>query len=436
MRANQEKGWYIATDVDEKNQLVRVFWMTPGQRDLFRRYGDVLVHDNTYRTNRLGLPLHNFVVVDCEFKTRLVATALSRRETKEDYKWVLSKLQEATEGLLPKVMMVDQDAAMDRTLPLVFQGVHVINCIWHIQENLRKHLSCRLKERYNQFFSMFKTACCALTAGEFERIWARILQNFGGDGFGISITSTIAPSIDTTTIATTIINENDSNNNLNTLPSLSAPPNLSPPVNVATSHIASDPILSVQERDTLESGEVGVHLARLYNRRHFWAGPWVQASFTAGMRSTQRVEKNHDVLKMFLHNSKTSLSDLFKAIMNKIEDEIDLFTILSNDPNDARPMRRLGVSDTTYDIFGQVLDASKVFLSQWAQGQLRTEMDYSFGLKFTVVNFGAVPYVQDADFCLVSFVMILCLIFILFATFFILFTSIFSLVYVTQRTMH
>ncbi|KAG9067628.1 hypothetical protein KI688_012413 [Linnemannia hyalina] len=107
-----------------------------------------------------------------------------------------------------------------------------------------------------------------------------------------------------------------------------------------------------------------------------------------------------DVLKMFLHNSKTSLSDLFKAIMIKIEDEIDLFAILLNDPNDARPMRRLGVSDTTYDIFGQVLDASKVFLSQWAQGQLRTEMDYSFGLKFTVVNFGAVPYVQDGDFCL------------------------------------
>ncbi|KAI8345135.1 hypothetical protein B0O80DRAFT_504578 [Mortierella sp. GBAus27b] len=49
------------TKTDEGNHLKAVFWMSPDQVALFRRYHDILVHDIMAGTNRFGMSLHCFV---------------------------------------------------------------------------------------------------------------------------------------------------------------------------------------------------------------------------------------------------------------------------------------------------------------------------------------------------------------------------------------
>ncbi|KAF9084562.1 hypothetical protein BGX29_002483, partial [Mortierella sp. GBA35] len=60
-----------------------VFWMDASQRQLYIRYSDALLQDNTKRTNRFNMPYCAFVVVDSLFKRRLVTCALLAGEDQD-----------------------------------------------------------------------------------------------------------------------------------------------------------------------------------------------------------------------------------------------------------------------------------------------------------------------------------------------------------------
>src|SRR5690349_21879689 len=51
-KARKDKEWYFATELDAEGRLQRIFWMSPSQRSLYRRYRDVVLSDNTFKTNR------------------------------------------------------------------------------------------------------------------------------------------------------------------------------------------------------------------------------------------------------------------------------------------------------------------------------------------------------------------------------------------------
>lgn len=75
-KAQEDKDWFIATELDSKGRLQRIFWMSPSQRSLYRRYRDIVLNDNTFKTNRFHMPLNVVVVVDNNGKSRLVGCAL------------------------------------------------------------------------------------------------------------------------------------------------------------------------------------------------------------------------------------------------------------------------------------------------------------------------------------------------------------------------
>jgi hypothetical protein len=314
--------WYYETRYDDANHLTGLFWMSPNQRDLYQRYHDVVVNDTTAKTNRLGMQLNCFVVVDAMFKTRLVACALTRQETEQDYNWILTQLKTASSNITPEVIMVDEDPSMDAACPDVFPQTRIVNCIWHIERNIAKHLSHTFgSARYASFTTHFNRLMHALTPAKFDEQWATLLRDFcerktvGSDGKG----------------------------------------------------------------DTVYTGTVAEYLEKLYKRRYHWAGPWVKASFTAGMRSTQRVEGNHHLIKLMGANSKTTLPALFRMIGMKSDKE--LFKVLEKE---KRRGRRLN-----YDIvnrnFSHVVKMNETFLALYASNEMKSEMASSFGLSHTIV---------------------------------------------------
>ena len=71
------------------NELTGLFWMTSQQRnDLWPKFHDVIIHDNTAKTNRYDMALSLFVCIDNNFKTRIVAQALIKYETQAAYEWI------------------------------------------------------------------------------------------------------------------------------------------------------------------------------------------------------------------------------------------------------------------------------------------------------------------------------------------------------------
>ena len=118
----EEHGWFVEARLEEEdNHLTGLFWMRPSQIDLWRRFHDVVINDNTAQTNRYRMYLSLTIVIDNHACSRMVATAVVADETKETYQWILECLLNATNGLVPQVLFTDADAgisaAIHETLP-------------------------------------------------------------------------------------------------------------------------------------------------------------------------------------------------------------------------------------------------------------------------------------------------------------------------------
>src|SRR5436853_7053554 len=91
------------------------------QIDLWQRFHDVVINDNTSQTNKYRMYLSLTIVVDNHTCSRMAATAVVSDETKETYQWILECLLRAT-GLAPRVLFTDAAdgmvAAMNKYLSL------------------------------------------------------------------------------------------------------------------------------------------------------------------------------------------------------------------------------------------------------------------------------------------------------------------------------
>src|SRR5437588_2647074 len=127
----------------DSDRLCGIFWMTANQILLWSRYSDVILHDNTSRTNKYNYLLSLFILVDSDRKSRLGAQAFLNDETQESYEWILQQTLDAT-GIEPKVIITNMDLAMDVACQITYTNAYHIHCIWHMAQNLPKRLKNKL----------------------------------------------------------------------------------------------------------------------------------------------------------------------------------------------------------------------------------------------------------------------------------------------------
>ncbi|GBC12276.1 protein FAR1-RELATED SEQUENCE 11-like isoform X1 [Rhizophagus irregularis DAOM 181602=DAOM 197198] len=170
--------WIIYKDWDrETNTLTKLFWMNPDQLETWYRYNDVILNDNTSKTNRYEMSLSFFVAIDNSMKSRIVAQALMDREIKDAYAWVLQCTIDAT-GIIPKVFITDADPGMDLAIWLKYSSTFPIHCIWHIGQNLPLRLKSKLGGLFDQFKKDFYECRNSLKQEIFEHRWANLLINY------------------------------------------------------------------------------------------------------------------------------------------------------------------------------------------------------------------------------------------------------------------
>lgn len=147
MKLREEDPNYIVIPRLEgpNNELTGLFWMTGQQRnELWPKYHDVVIQDNTAKTNRYEMALCLFVGIDNNFKTRVLAQALTKYETQADYSWILRCTLEATDNLSPLILFTDSDPGMIAAIQVVYPGTRHLLCIYHIIENVKKKAKSKL----------------------------------------------------------------------------------------------------------------------------------------------------------------------------------------------------------------------------------------------------------------------------------------------------
>jgi len=140
-------------------------------------YYDVILNDNTAKTNRYQMPLSLFLAVDNNTRSRLVAQALVSDETTESYKWILNCTKKATK-IEPLVFITDADPAADAAVRQTYENTYSVHCIFHISENLPKNLKSKLHDQYENFVHDFFFCRNSLCEEGFYERWARLTEKY------------------------------------------------------------------------------------------------------------------------------------------------------------------------------------------------------------------------------------------------------------------
>src|SRR5215469_16099929 len=151
--------------------------MSPSQQDLYQRFSDVVLNDNTCKTNKYNMYLSVFMVKDNYGKFRNVANALIEDELASTYTWILECLMKATNNNMPKAFWTDSEPGLINAAAHVFPSTPHFYCLFHIRQNIIKHLKTKIKD-FNDFIKIFYSCRNALSVEVFEQQWEFMIKKF------------------------------------------------------------------------------------------------------------------------------------------------------------------------------------------------------------------------------------------------------------------
>ncbi|CAL2230510.1 unnamed protein product [Prunus armeniaca] len=166
-------SFYFKIEGDSNDRLTRCFWADATSRRAYRFYGDVVVLDTTFNTNRYGLPFAPMLGVNNHGQTIVLACAFLSKETTESFIWMFEEFKKAMPSGEPKMIITDQDAAMARAIFEVFPTTFHRLCIWHITTKFSDKLR---RTAYEEYWKEFKETIWEIdNIDEFEEKWHAIV---------------------------------------------------------------------------------------------------------------------------------------------------------------------------------------------------------------------------------------------------------------------
>jgi zinc finger SWIM domain-containing protein 3 len=136
----RDPDFFFEYMVDGEGHLKGLFWCDSQCLLDYEAFGDVVVFDSTYKTNRYNLPLVPFVGVNHHRSTVIFGCGIISHENIESYVWMLRTFSEAMIQKHPVSVITDGDLAMQRAIRLVWPNSSHRLCIWHIEQNIVRNV--------------------------------------------------------------------------------------------------------------------------------------------------------------------------------------------------------------------------------------------------------------------------------------------------------
>ncbi|XP_061364631.1 protein FAR1-RELATED SEQUENCE 5-like [Gastrolobium bilobum] len=169
-----DPSFFYTIQVDCENRMTNFFWRDGISRTDYSHFGDVVIFDITYRTNKYNMACAPFIGVNHHKQSVLFGCAFLLDETTESFVWLFESFLEAMGGLHPKTIFSDQCQAVANAIKRVFPESQHRLCLWHISQNAKEQLSYYLRQP--DFKVLFNR--CLYNCGseqEFEEVWACLL---------------------------------------------------------------------------------------------------------------------------------------------------------------------------------------------------------------------------------------------------------------------
>ncbi|XP_024172333.1 protein FAR1-RELATED SEQUENCE 5-like [Rosa chinensis] len=178
----QEKnsGFFFTIKADFENRITHCFWADAISRQSYKFYGDVIIFDTTYQTNRYSLIFAPLMGINNHGQTIVFGAAFLSDETTASFVWLLKEFLNAMPGGPPKMIITDQDPAMEKAISEILPDTFHRYCSWHILRKFSEKLDAiKFRDHYDEFRNCIYSS---ENAEEFDFKWKSVLAKSGLSG--------------------------------------------------------------------------------------------------------------------------------------------------------------------------------------------------------------------------------------------------------------
>ncbi|XP_061342039.1 protein FAR1-RELATED SEQUENCE 5-like [Gastrolobium bilobum] len=162
----------------EDGTLRSVFWADGRSRAAYVQFGDVLVFDVTYQTNKFKFPFAPFVGVNHHGQSILFAAALLEDETEATFTWLFEQFLECMFDKSPIAIITDQDKAIGKAIAKIFPKARHRFCAWHMKKHVMEHTQA-LRSQFKESFDVdFRAWYKSRSIDEFEGSWESLKTKY------------------------------------------------------------------------------------------------------------------------------------------------------------------------------------------------------------------------------------------------------------------
>jgi MULE transposase domain len=234
---DEDPGWQYEIQLDENQRLVSLWWQSPTQADLCRRYSDLLLNDDTYNRNQYAYPLSIGIGIDNLGHSRNLWYCFHETEEIDTHSWILRN-HLRTAGSHPESFFSDRHRSLIRACEIVMPTTYHVYCLHHLNGNIATNLRPVLGPRWTPFTTSFWEVYRSPSPHVFDEGWNALLVLYP---------------------------------------------------------------------------DAAAYLAELYECRQKWAWAWIGTIFTAGIRTSGRVEGENRVVKG-ITGPKTTILEAFNSL--------------------------------------------------------------------------------------------------------------------------
>uniref|UniRef100_A0A7N0UW14 SWIM-type domain-containing protein n=1 Tax=Kalanchoe fedtschenkoi TaxID=63787 RepID=A0A7N0UW14_KALFE len=176
-RASSGEDFYFNVQLDVDGSLRSVFWADERSRTSYLEFGDVMVFDVTYKTNKFKMPFSPFVGVNHHRQTILFGGALLEDETEDTFVWLFEHFLKCMHNKPPRAVITDQDGAIRNVVKRVFPDARHRFCAWHIKKHVIEHTQ-PFRSLYKDFTETYFKWIKSKTPAEFEIGWDVLKEKY------------------------------------------------------------------------------------------------------------------------------------------------------------------------------------------------------------------------------------------------------------------
>ncbi|KAL8493070.1 hypothetical protein ACS0TY_024329 [Phlomoides rotata] len=117
--SEKDQDFFYSVKLDSEARLSNIFWRDSLMKEDFELYGDVLMFDITYMTNKYNLICAHFIGLNNHSKCVLFGFAFISDEKTESFEWLLRTFRKSMGGKHPITIFTDQDLAISKAIEKV-----------------------------------------------------------------------------------------------------------------------------------------------------------------------------------------------------------------------------------------------------------------------------------------------------------------------------